>query len=291
MTEFNNGSVFVSSACLPYTQPIGSRISLYQQYGLNAIELGGRVSVTINNLSQINRSKARFLIHNYFPPPRNTFVLNLASSNDNIRRRSLDMVLKAIDLAARIGAAFYSVHAGFITDPVSFDGTGFVFPSPQTPDEAELAMNRFVETMKTVVEYAEQSQVGILVENNMCSDQSRGKLLLQTAEDFLSLFSILQSSFLGLLLDTGHLNISAHVLQFDRTSFVEQMSPYIRAIHIHDNDGTADRHQPIGPNSWVIDVLRRPELSNIALIVEAKFDDVAGLSEHVNWLKNEIIRK
>lgn len=288
---FDNHDLFVSTSCLLYEQPIGSRISLYQQHNLNNIELGGMVSVTKNDLSQINLLKANFLIHNYFPPPREAFVLNLASNDDDIRKRSLEMVLKAIDLSSEIGAAFYSIHGGFITDPVSFDGTSFVLPCPESSDAAIRAIDRFVETLKTALEHAEKCKVGILVENNVCSAKHRGKLLLQTAEEFLSLFRLLSSPYLGAVLDTGHLNVSAHTLGFDRIFFVEQMSPYIRAIHIHDNDGTADRHQPIGPNSWVIDVLRRPEFANITLIVEAKFDDMADLSEHVNWLKNEIIRK
>lgn len=291
MAKINAKSVFVSTSCLPDEQPIGARISLYQEHGLNAIELGDRVTVTANSLSQIAQTGAQFLIHNYFPPPRDTFVLNLASGDEHIRQRSLDLVSEAVELASRIGALFYSVHAGFITDPASFDRTGFVFPQSTSPNETHSAMDRFITAMKIAVDHAEHCGIKVLVENNVCSPDARGKLLLQTAEEFLSLFSDLQSSHLGLLLDTGHLNVSAHTLGFDRMYFVDQLAPYVQAIHVHDNDGIADTHKPIQPNSWVIDVLRRPELAGLPLVVEAKFNDITELCQHVSWLKNEMERK
>ena len=291
MPYIDSQSIFVSTNCIPGLQSIISRVSMYQRSGLNAIELGGGITVSDNSLSQITQTEARFLIHNYFPPPIDAFVLNLASDNNDILRRSLDMVSNAIDFAAHIGAPFYSVHAGFITDPEFFDGNSFVFPSPRSPDQADYAINRFTTAMKTVVDHAERRGVGILIENNVCSEQLRGKLLLQTAEEFLPLFSVLQSSHLGLLLDTGHLNVSARTLGFDRMSFIDKMVPYIKAMHIHDNDGIADTHQPIRPDSWVLDILRRPEFAALPLVVEAKFNSMTELCRHVEWLRNEIRRR
>ncbi len=286
---FKNQDLFVSTSCLLYEQPLSSRISLYQQHGLNNIELGGGVSVGKDDFSTINLSRYNLLIHNYFPPPSsNSFVLNLASIDDDVRKRSLEMVLNAIDLAVEVDAAFYSVHGGFITDPVSSDGTSFVFPYPESPDDAMRAIDRFAETIQKILEYAEKCNIGILIENNICSVKHRGKLLLQTAEEFLLLFRILDSPLLGILLDTGHLNVSAKTLGFNRMSFVEQLSQHIQAIHIHDNDSTADTHQPICENSWVIDVLRRSEFADIPFIIEAKFDNIKDLSKHTEWLKNKI---
>lgn len=291
MASVGAQSIFVSTACLPGEQPVGSRISLYQRHGLSAIELGAGVSVNEKSLSQIAVMKGQFLIHNYFPPPREAFVLNLASGNDDIRQRSIDHISKAIKLSARIGAALYSIHAGFITDPTSFGTTSFVFPKLASPNEAPSAMDRFITAMKIVLDYAGRFRVGILVENNVCNRQSRGKLLLQTAKEFLMIFNVLCPSHLGVLLDTGHLNVSAHTLGFDRTTFVDEIAPYVRAIHVHDNNGTVDAHQPIQPGCWVIDVLRRPEFSGLPIIVEAEFDNVTELRHHVEWLKNEIKRK
>jgi len=47
-------------------------------------------------------------------------------------------------------------------------------------------------------------------------------------------------------LDTGH------VSAFSRTglkAWLKQMGPFIRQMHLHDNDGTGDTHGPVGSGS------------------------------------------
>ena len=126
--DANVHTIFVSTACLSELQTIDSRITLYKRHGLDAIELGAGISSNEIIPSQISKMECQFLVHNYFPPPVDPFVLNLASSNTNILQRSMDFVSEAIALTASLNAQFYSVHAGFITDPTSFENNSFVFP-------------------------------------------------------------------------------------------------------------------------------------------------------------------
>jgi sugar phosphate isomerase/epimerase len=291
MADSHTYWVFVSTACLPRGQSLASCLSLYRSHELNAVELGAGVVVTEDCLSRLVELDGQFLVHNYFPSPSESFVLNLASGDEGIRQRSLDFVSEALALTARLGAPFYSVHAGFITDPTSFGKTSFVFPMPVSPDEVQFAMDRFITTLEIVTDRAQRLGVQVLVENNVCSPELRDKLLLQTADEFLGLFGALRSPYLGMLLDTGHLNVTAHTLGFDRMSFVDQVAPYVRAFHVHDNDGTADTHQPVQPGSWVLDVLRRPEFAGLPIVVEARFEVVADLRRHVDWLKTELRRE
>ena len=290
MAGSNAHSIFVSTACLAGVQPITSRISLYRSHGLNAIELGAGVSADKDNLSQVVGMECQFLVHNYFPPPSESFVLNLASGDDSIRQRSLNLVTEALALTACLDAPFYSVHAGFITDPTSFGTTSFVFPMPASPDEAQLAMDRFTTALEIALDRAQHFSVQLLVENNVCSEKLCGRLILQTADEFVTLFRVLPSPHLGMLLDTGHLNVTANTLGFDRMTFVDQVVSYVRALHIHDNDGTADTHQPIQPGSWMLNVLRRPEFAGLPIVIEAEFETVVDLRRHVDWLKEELGR-
>lgn len=290
MTDSNAHPIFVSTACLPGVGAVTSRISLYRGHGLNAIELGAGVSADKDSLSQIVEMGCRFLMHNYFPPPVNPLVLNLASGDEDIRQRSLDFVTEALALTARLGVPLYSVHAGFITNPIGFGTTSFIFPMPASPDAARCAMRWFTTSLEVAISHAQRLGVQLLVENNVCSEALRGKLLLQRAEEFLELFYVLSSPHLGMLLDTGHLNVTAHTLGFDRVAFVEKIAPYVRAFHVHDNDGTADTHQPVQSGSWVLDVLRRPEFAGLPIVVEAKFDNVTDLRKHVDWLRRELGR-
>ena len=280
--------IFVSTACLSGLQSIASRVTLYKRHGLDAIELGAGISSNEIIPSQISNMECQFLVHNYFPPPIDPFVLNLASSNSNIRQRSIDFISDAIALTASLNAQFYSVHAGFITDPTSFKNNSFVLPNPSSPNASSCALNRFTSALEVEINYAEHFGVGLLVENNLCTTALRGKLLLQTADEFLELFDKIKSKNLGILLDTGHLNVTAHTFGFDPMSFIDQVAPHIRAFHVHDNDGISDTHQPIQPDSWVLDVLCQPKFADLPIVIEAKFNNVRDLCEHVNWLQIEL---
>ncbi len=280
--------IIVSTACLPGVQPLMSRISDLRQHGLHAIELGAGLTVGDDLERLFFDSGAQFFVHNYFPPPATSFVLNLASADGTIRDRSVDLVAAALDLSARLGAPFYSVHGGFITDPVGFDGTGFVFPAPESKQEAAYAMERFICVLRDLLKSAASRGVKILVENNVCVLAATGKLLLQSADGFAELFAALPDPNLGLLLDTGHLNVSARTLGYDRESFVDRVQSYVRAVHVHDNDGIVDKHEVVAPGSWVLEVLRRPGLQGVPIIIESKFADASGLARHVKWLEEEL---
>lgn len=284
-------SIFVSTACLGTSEPLLSRVSAFLEHGIQSIELGARVTTEGVSRIAFQLPPANYLVHNYFPPPLVPFVLNLASVSQEVRQRSLDLVSNALQLSAELNSSFYSVHAGFITDPTGFGSTSFLFPMPTSPLEEHRAMKRFITSLGYSLEKAQQSGVQLLVENNVCTPELRGKLLLQSAEEFLHLFNVLPSPNLGILVDTGHLNVTAHTLGFDRMAFVEQIAPFVKGFHIHDNDGTADLHQPVKPGSWVLEVLKRPEFAATPIIVESVFSTVEELHEHVGWLRKELGRE
>lgn len=279
--------LFVSTGCLPGIQPLNARVNTYRHHNLSRIELGSGISLD-NSLSQLADLDCQFLVHNYFPPSDKSFVLNLASIDTKIRERSINFVHRAIELCVRLKAPFYSVHAGFTSDPVGSSETGFVFPKPVSSDTEKKAMVRFIASLETCIMYAEQVGIGILIENNVCTPDLQGKVLLKTSEEFLMLFHALPSQKLGVLLDTGHLNVAARTFGFQPMKFVNEVSPFIRAFHLHDNDGTADMHRPVAPQSWVLKVLAKPVFSKMPVVIEAKFNNMAELSQHINWLKGTL---
>jgi len=61
--------------------------------------------------------KARFQIHNYFPPPKVPIVLNLASRDSVIASATIEHIKSAIQWSAELGQSVYSFHAGFLMDP------------------------------------------------------------------------------------------------------------------------------------------------------------------------------
>ena len=58
-----------------------------------------------------------FSFHNYYPRPRNDFVLNLGSQKKEILFNSREHCKGAIKLASDLGIEYYSIHAGFCIDP------------------------------------------------------------------------------------------------------------------------------------------------------------------------------
>jgi sugar phosphate isomerase/epimerase len=279
--------IYVSTACLPTIEPLHTRLSRYASYGLYAVELGAGVHVDEGILTRISGEHNRWLIHNYFPPPDEPFILNLASGDDVIRGRSLTLVLKAVELSIALGAPFYSVHAGFVTDPVDDEG-GFYFPDVTSSTAAAEAFERFVSSLEAILDYALPLGIQILVENNVCNQHLVGKLLLQTPGEFEALFKRVPSPGIGVLVDTGHLNVSANSLGFDPVRFFDVLAPRVRALHLHDNDGRVDLHAPVTRGSGIMGVLRRPAFQDVPIIIEAKFDEVSELREHYDWLRMEL---
>jgi hypothetical protein len=71
-------------------------------------------------------------------------------------------------------------------------------------------------------------------------------------------------------------------------SFIMKIASHIRALHIHENDGLQDTHEPVREGSWVVDLLHQREFREVPLIIEAKFQNPAALRMHVEWLLNEV---
>ena len=75
----------------------------YLRKGIKNIELSGGVySLTlVQDLLKI-KNEVNFRIHNYFPPPKNPFVLNIASLNQKNSKRSMDHVYSSIRYCIKI---------------------------------------------------------------------------------------------------------------------------------------------------------------------------------------------
>jgi sugar phosphate isomerase/epimerase len=285
-------SIYISTAALPPLD-MQSRLESMRAIGIDRIELGANLRCVADEVEPACRRAAgcAFLIHNYFPPPPEPFLLNLAADDGAQRARSLAFCKRAVDLAASIGAPFYSVHAGFraALDPASL---GKVLQY----DEAvpfERAYSTFVSQIRELITYAQSKHVAILIEPNVVApfNLRNGRndfALLATAEEFERLSSDLADMHFGILLDTGHLNVTASTLGFDREEFVECVAAQVAAFHVHDNDGTADQHRPVRAGSWVIDVLRQRPFRTLPIVVESKFGTVDEARAHRDWLAAQL---
>ena len=282
-------TVYASTASIEQPRELWELLRGFQAAEIEAVELGHvQLPDDTDLVERLRALPLNYLVHNYFPPSPDELVLNLASDDSTTARKSLEFVLAALELAAELGSPLYAVHSGFITDPVDFDGTSYILPPPASPSDGELAQARFLYALEKAVVRAEQLGVTLLIENSVCTKALRGKLLALHAEELVEIFERIESTRFGLLLDTGHLNVTAVTLGFDRDAFVDAVAPYVRAWHVHDNDGIVDSHLPIEPNSWVRELLRRPAFADLPVTVEARFPNVEELARHIAWLGGEV---
>lgn len=270
--SMNGQSVYVSSGAFK-TRSVPEVVVLARNAGLHRIELGSGMIWAPDVLDAVrltSGSPISYLVHNYFPPHENPFVLNLAASDAAVLEQSRAYCRQAIDLSRELGAPFFSVHAGFAfaahPDQLGGDLTG----APRIP--LERAQEIFVDSLRGLCAYAGQRAVRVLVENNVIARfnlvDGRNKLgLCATAEDILETYAAIDSPNLAFLIDVGHLKVTASALNFDMHTFLDHVGPYAAAFHLSDNDGTADQNRPFDDRAWFVP--RLVEFPEATMIIEA----------------------
>lgn len=246
--------------------------------GIDHIELSSGITYQPNLLDPVretNQKQITFLIHNYFPPAENPFVLNLASLDADTRKRSVDLCEAAISLTAELESPFYSVHSGF-----AFDMEADFLGKPESQKEIPLnahfpyeeAYDTFVENIVHLTELAKSKGVQLLIENNVVSpsyltEHNRDAFLMASADEIVRLVSDVDDPALGVLVDVGHVNVTATALDFRRERFIEILAPYIGAFHLSDNNGRFDQNLPFDENAWFCPLLR--DFPDVSVVIEA----------------------
>ena len=288
--------IFVSTACVAQDfRSLEHQLDAYQAAGINDVELGHCPPPNSSELSaEIRRRGLRVLLHNYFPPPAKPFVLNLASADSNVLAKSRAMMFRALEISAEVGAPFYSVHSGFRAE-IAADSLGAKLRFGAVQPEAE-AWRRFDESIRAGLAFARSRNVRLLLEPNVVAPfnytpDCEQVLMMATANEIVEFFGRIADPNVGLLLDSGHLNVTARTLGYDREEFVERVAPWIGAFHFHDNDGLADQHQPAGLDSWAAHLVRDSRFTDLPVIVEAKFTAVDRLAAYARSLTSQLTKR
>ena len=221
--------------------------------GVTSIELsGGAYSETLLVDLQALMPDVRFQIHNYFPPPKDPFVLNLGSLDSLIGERSIAHVEQAISWCVALGADRYSFHAGFLLDP-RVDELGKRIPSRGIFDRDE-CIEVFVSRVSRLAEIAEKAGVGLMIENNVLSAKnavefSTNPLLMCDPQECQKIMGLLPAS-VKQLIDVAHLKVSANSLNFDPSKMFDLCHERIAGFHLSDNNGMEDSNKPFADDSW-----------------------------------------
>ena len=156
--------IYLSSFKLNYLKSINKIYKYCLINGIKGIEFSGgcyqkNLYFKLKKLKRVN-----FLFHNYFPVPKKSFVLNLASNNKLIEEKSLDHILKSINLSKKFNLKYFSFHAGYLYDPYKkFLGKKMKIIKLM---DRNSALERFVKNLTKICKYANKCGVFPLIENN-----------------------------------------------------------------------------------------------------------------------------
>lgn len=248
---------YFASTCFNYSD-LNSLLQYCQDQKNFRIELSGNLGTRKDTLASLSKANDfSFLIHNYFPAPEEPFVLNLASADANIRKRSLDHCRQALNLCQMLNIPFYSVHAGFLVDLDPND-----LGSRQTDQPRINRADGLKNFTDSINQLLKETEIDLLVENNVNSLENlvegRNELyLLAEPEETLDFFRNLNHPRLGLLADLGHLNVSAQQLKFDKYQYLEDLHPWIKAFHLSANNGISDQGLHFRKDEWFIKELKK----------------------------------
>ena len=166
---------------------------------------GGKFfSDVLNKLRNLENQDFNIQIHNYFPVPKNPFVLNLASSDELISELSIQHCMKSIELASNLKLKRFSFHAGFCIDP-STKELGQPFNKKKLIKDRNAFLDRFIKRVKFLKSFADSKDV-VICENNVTIKENifEGKPLL-LGSDFNEIKNIKDHTGVKILIDTGHL--------------------------------------------------------------------------------------
>jgi sugar phosphate isomerase/epimerase len=233
--------VYLSSNCL-FGDSINAIAETMVRDGVDRIELTGATAYAKYSeagLLALARAGVRLRAHNYFPPPRAEFVMNLSSRDAGIRAATEALVREALRLTALFGADCYSLHAGYALDQLPEPGEDGIYKKVSAPptsvDAQDETIDRLLALLPPGVKLAVENGLPI-TDSHLASPAQIGRFLARYAAD----------ARVGLLLDLGHLNVAAHAQGFDRDAYARELfdrhGDRIFEVHASANTGERDSH-------------------------------------------------
>lgn len=254
--------------------------------GIKNIELSGGIhcpnqTILLKKLAK----KASLVPHNYFPPPKESFVLNLASEEEDIYKKSREHIINASILSAELGSKFYSFHSGFLCDP-SPNQLGK--PIKALPlSNRKNALNKFIERINLLSDFCGDLGINLLIENNVLSYRNfqnfKSNPFLMV--DFFEAEEIMKNTpdNVSLLIDVAHLKVSANTLQFDKVEYLKRLRKWTKAYHLSDNNSLSDTNKPLTQSCWFWPYLDK----NIEYIsIEVYNQDANFLKKQMNFVES-----
>ena len=282
--------IFISTSCVKHRK-IKDSIEELASNGFKNIELSGGTEYYENFEHDLLELKEKYSLnyrcHNYFPPPKRPFVLNLASLNDETFQMSFDHLEKAISLSNRLGADKFAFHSGFFID-IRLSEIGKKLSRDKLFDKEE-SLERFCNAYDIIKRKAKN--VSLFIENNVFSktnaDTYDGKnpFMMTNFDEYKSLKEKIN---FNLLLDVAHLKVSAKTLGLDWKEEFENMMSVSNYIHVSDNDGFHDLNNQLTKSSSLLSMLKRSDTKNKDFTLEV-YDGISAIKRSYGVLSEAVL--
>ena len=228
-------------------------VAKFIQNGIKNIELSG-TKYASENIAEISKlkDKVKLQIHNYFPPPKLPFVLNLASSDDKIYKKSFEHINNALETCAKLNCKYYSFHAGFLCDiQVKELGKKILNRDLQERNDC---ISVFIERVSKISKKAKKLGINLMIENNVLTQNTekefkQNPFLMCEKDECLKVINKLPEN-VRLLVDVAHLKISSKTLNFAPEGFLKSCNNIIGGYHLSDNNGLSDTNEKFTEDSW-----------------------------------------
>ena len=287
MTRLKN--IFVSTTFAEDKSKVSDVLSLCNRENIYNIELGSNHTYEKNFKKIIRQYDFRFIVHNYFPVPKKSFVVNIASLNKRIRNLSLQHVRRAINFCREINSKLYTFHPGFVVDPVTIGrdkkNYDFIWKNKSSNKNYKPAFKNMLSSLKKIVNFAKGKKVRVAIETEG-SFKKKNLLLMQKPSEYDELFKYFSPNDLGINLNIGHLNLAANAFNFSKLALVEKLKPYISALELSHNDGLEDQHLPLKKNEWYWKMINDPDFSKIYKILEFRNTNIKKIKKVFKFFKN-----
>jgi len=236
----------------------------------------------------VNEANFEIRLHNYFPPPENHFVINIASLNQEIYSKSIEHCLKAINLSKKFGSKKYSVHAGFLVDPRPKDlKNRQVKKINELYNEEEAVLK--MKSSLNIFEKEAGKDLKIYFENNVLNKKNLNKFcknpFLLTDKGS---YNKLKKNFnFNLLLDLAHLKVSCNTLGLNFYEEAEYLFDQTDYLHLSGNDDVEDRNSTISSDTKLKNFLTSKKLKNKTVTLEV-YDKLENIIKDYHFLESLI---
>ncbi len=281
--------IYVSSACLRHKK-IKDSVQELAKNGFQNIELSGGTRYYDNFESDLlelkDKYKLNYRCHNYFPPPKKPFVLNLASLNDETFKMSFNHLKNVIALSKKLGAAKFAFHAGFFID-IKLNEIGKKLSRDNLFDKRK-SIERFCDAYSTIKKQTDN--VSLYIENNVFSNSNaktydgENPFMMTNYNDYKLLKKKID---FNLLLDVAHLKVSVKTLGLSWEDEFESMMNESSYIHVSDNDGLHDLNNEITKDSNLIMMLEQANTKNKDFTLEI-YDEIGSIMKSHDVLSKAV---